>query len=296
MIRFGPAGNSNSFYADGYKHSLDACQWIHRWGLNAYEYQCTRGVRVSYGFCNTLGAQAQRYDIQLSIHAPYYINLASLEAEIREHSGYHILKSLEAAVWMGARRVIFHPGALSGQSREEAMKRAEDTLAHILVDARKEGYLDMVALCPETMGKTNQFGHLGEVIQLCRLDEALYPAIDFAHLHALYGGGMNTAKDFAAVFDKIAGQLGQEKLQGCHIHFSPVEYTKGGERRHRTLQEKEYGPDFYELAHVLVEKRLEPVIICESAGTQAEDAVEFQRIYDQLWRERKKNKTTPQKG
>ena len=107
---------------------------------------------------------------------------------------------------------------------------------------------------------------------------------------------MNTAKDFAAVFDKIAGQLGQEKLQGCHIHFSPVEYTKGGERRHRTLQEKEYGPDFYELAHVLVEKRLEPVIICESAGTQAEDAVEFQRIYDQLWRERKKNKTTPQKG
>jgi len=279
MIRFGPAGNSDSFYAEGHKTSLDVCQWLHGWGLNAYEYQCTRGVKVSHGFCTALAAQAKRFDIKLSIHAPYYINLVSLDSAIVEKSRYHIMKSLEAAVWMEAERVVFHPGALSGSSREEAMRRVEERLLSIVETARREGFLEFVRMCPETMGKTNQFGHLREVIALCQLDQALYPTVDFGHLHALYGGTLTQKKDFIAVLDKIENALGQEKLQGLHVHFSPVEFTQAGEKKHRTLQEKEYGPDFYYLAQALLEKELEPVIICESAGTQAEDAAEFQRLY-----------------
>ncbi len=295
MIRFGPAGNSDSFYSDGHKTSLDVCQWLQGFGLNAYEYQCTRGVKVSHGFCTTLAAQAKRFDIKLSIHAPYYINLVSQDASILAKSRYHILKSLQAAAWMSAERVVFHPGALGGSSREEAMKRAEAMLSGIMEEARREGLLEDVHLCPETMGKSNQFGHLAEVIALCRLDKSLYPTVDFGHLYALYGGTLTQKKDFTAVLDKIKNGLGQEKLQGLHIHFSPVEFTKAGEKKHRTLQEKEYGPDFYYLAQALVEKELEPVIICESAGTQAEDAAEFQRIYLEACKKKKENKEEKEK-
>ncbi len=288
MIRFGTGGNSQSFYDEGHKTSLDMCQWLQNLGLQAYEYECSRGVRVSKTFCTTLAAQAKRYNIKLSIHAPYYINLASTDSTIVDKSRYHILKSLQAANWMEAERVVFHPGARGDSTREEAYKRLENALYQLVVDARQEGLLDFVRLCPETMGKINMMGHLQEVLDLCKLDPSLYPAIDFAHLYALGGGNLRNEKDFGNILDKTEKVLGRQKLEGLHIHFSPIEYTKAGEKRHHTLAEKEFGPDFYYLAQALLQRDLEPVIICESAGTQAEDALEFQRIYHVLQQDKKR--------
>ena len=264
------------------------CQWLQNLGLQAYEYECSRGVRVSKTFCTTLAAQAKRYNIKLSIHAPYYINLASTDSAIVDKSRYHILKSLQAANWMEAERVVFHPGARGDSTRAEAYKRLENALYQLVVDARQEGLLDFVRLCPETMGKINMMGHLQEVLDLCKLDPSLYPAIDFAHLYALGGGNLRNEKDFGNILDKTEKVLGRQKLEGLHIHFSPIEYTKAGEKRHHTLAEKEFGPDFYYLAQALLQRDLEPVIICESAGTQAEDALEFQRIYHVLQQDKKR--------
>lgn len=281
---FGVGGNSDRFYAEGHKSSLDACEYLVRMNLAAYEYECTHGARLSDAFCTSLGQSAGRLGIKLSVHAPYYINLSSEDEGVRQKSLLHIEKSLRVANKMGARRVVFHPGTLGGQSREVALKRAEAMLEDIVSRVRREGLLDEVYLCPETMGKKNLLGTVPEVLRLCEVDRMVRPTVDFAHIHALTGGGLLVRHDFERILDDIAGRLGEETVSRLHIHFSPIEYTAAGEKKHHTLAEKEFGPDFMPLAELIAENGWRPTIICESAGTQDMDALAYQRMYREVCR------------
>jgi len=276
---FGCGGNSDSFYAAGFKSSLSACEYLYGLGLSAYEYECTHGVRLSAAFCASLGKSARDFAVSLSIHAPYYINLASEDEGIRAKSILHILKTLRAAERMGAERVVFHPGTLGELTREQALERAAALLEEIVYQAEGEGLLNGVLLCPETMGKPSQLGTLGEVLRLCEVADCVRPTVDFAHIHALTGGRLTSSRDFERLLLKIERKLGEDAVRLLHIHFSPIEFGRQGERRHRSLLDKGFGPDFELLAPVLAEYRLTPTIICESAGRQAEDAVIFQSIY-----------------
>ncbi len=280
-ICFGPAGASPSFYAEGHKSSLDMPEWLKKRGLNAFEYQCSRGVNIGEEMAGRLGRAAAERDIIMSIHAPYYVNLSSTDPKIKAKTKMHLLKSLKIARVMDAKKVVFHPGSGSGGDRKEILARAKAFLREILVEVAEEG-LSHIKLAPETMGKRNQLGSLEEVLELCELGSGLTPAVDFGHLHALTGGGFLEISSFAAVLDRIEERLGKECLQKLHIHFSPVEFTAAGEKKHRNTLETGYGPYFTPLAQLLVERNLTPTIICESAGRQAEDAMIFRDIYLKL--------------
>ena len=130
------------------------------------------------------------------------------------------------------------------------------------------------------MGKISQLGDLDEVLELCLLDETMFPTIDFGHLNSRTLGGLKDKTDFAAVLDTIENVLGFERLKNMHIHFSRIEFTAAGERRHWTFADTQYGPEFAPLAELLAERGLTPVIICESKGTMAEDAVSMKRMYE----------------
>lgn len=260
-------------------HRLRCPEWLSKLGLNAYEYPCTRGVRLSEKMAKTLGAKAKERDIALSVHAPYYINLATEDEEKRKKSIDYIMQTLQAAQWMGAQRIVVHSGACAKITREEAMGWAEKTLCMAMREADAAGFGE-IHICPETMGKINQLGTLDEVLQLCRLDERLLPTIDFGHLHTRGLGCLNTKEDFAAVLDAVENKLGKERAKRFHSHFSRIEYTKGGEKRHWCFRDSQFGPDFDPLAELLAQRGLEPVILCESAGTQAEDALEMKQKYE----------------
>lgn len=281
MVKFGPAGNSPLFYESGGKSSDQVPAWLKSIGLSAYEYQCGRGVRIGEQTARKISAAAREAGIAVSLHAPYYINLASKEAEGRKKSQNHILKSLRAADWLGASPVVFHPGGVGGLSRKEALDLALTTLEEILELAQKEG-LTHIKLAPETMGKQNQLGSLEEVIALCKLSPQVIPTVDFAHLHAVGGGCLCDKSDFEDILAKIEGALGSDVVQYLHVHFSPIEYTEKGEKRHRNLEDKNFGPDFLPLAEIIKENSLSPTIICESNGKQAEDALAYQKIYRSL--------------
>lgn len=280
-IRFGPAGNSRSFYEQGYKSSLDMPRWLNKLGLTAYEYQCSRGVNLKKETACRLGEMARENGIALSIHGPYYINLATPDPEKQERTKGHLMKSLWAAKWMGATKVVFHPGSTSGMDRKEAMKRAKELLFEVVSEAKKEG-LGEIKLAPETMGKASQLGSLEEIIELCEVGPPVVPTIDFAHLHAVRGGGLVTKEDFAKILDSIAEGISKEAVRDLHIHFSPVEFTGAGEKKHRTLLDEGFGPLFEPLAELIVERGLNPTIICESDGRQAEDALAYKNIYLQV--------------
>ena len=133
------------------------------------------------------------------------------------------------------------------------------------------------------MGKVNQLGNLDEVIDLCKISESFIPCIDFGHLNARSFGKIKTKEDYLAILNKIENELGFDRLKVFHSHFSKIEYKEpGGERKHLTFEDKIYGPEYEPLLELVVEKNLTPVFICESAGTQAEDAMKMRQTYEEF--------------
>ena len=278
-IWFGPAGTADSFSAMGYKKTVQIPEYLERLGLNAFEYQCGRGVRVNPDTAASLKKDCESRGIRISLHAPYYISLSSLEEEKRRGSVRYILESARAARLLGADRVVVHTGSCARLSREEALELAKGTIREALVALEEEGLSD-ITLCPETMGKINQLGTLEEVLELCSIDERLLPCIDWGHLNARTLGKMTTGQDFEEAFRLFDDRLGRDRLRVFHSHFSRIEYTQnGGEKRHLTFEDQEYGPWFEPLAEQILKYGCSPVIICESAGTQSEDAAAMRDIF-----------------
>ncbi len=278
-IWFGPAGTADSFAAMGYKKTTQMPEYLEKMGLNAFEYQCGRGVRVNPATAASLKRDFAEKNLRMSLHAPYYISLSSTEEEKRQGSIRYILESAAAARLLGADRVVVHTGSCAKLSRAEALELAKGTLKAALAALEEAGLSD-ITLCPETMGKLNQLGTLEEVLELCAMDERLLPCIDWGHLNARTLGGMSRPEDFAGAFRLMDQKLGRERLRVFHAPFPRIQYTeKGGEKKHLTFADQQYGPWFEPLAEEILRYGCTPVIICESAGTQSEDAAAMRDIY-----------------
>ena len=274
---FGPAGNAESF---PYKSSVDAPRWLGELGLDCYEYQCGKGVRVKEDTAVALGRQAQEHGVALSLHAPYFINLANPDPESQEKTIGYITSSCLVADQMGATRVVIHSGALMKRTREEAMNIALPFLKRIVAVCQDQGF-GHITLCPETMGKINQLGDLDEVLRLCQVHESLIPCVDFGHLYARSLGKDEGAEAVERMLSRMESELGTDRASRFHSHFSHIEFTpNGGEKCHRTFDDDGgYGPAWEPLAQAVAERGWSPTFICESAGTQAEDALTMKRIY-----------------
>lgn len=275
--RFGTAGNPAAFYDSGHKASIEMPQWLKDQGLTAYEYSVSRGVNIREVTARAIGVAAKENGIALSLHAPYYINLATEDEKIAQNTRNHIIKSLEAANYMGADRVVFHMGSPSKQDRGQAMDRVLNRFSAVLEDVEQLG-LSHILLAPETMGKKNQLGTLEEVLAVCKLSRQCIPAVDFGHLHAVTGGQYVTKEEFQAVFERIGEVLGSTIAATIQIHFSKIEFTSGGEKRHWTFADP-YGPPFQPLMEAIADGGFAPRVICESAGTQDKDALAMQHYY-----------------
>ncbi|MBQ8623632.1 MAG: TIM barrel protein [Oscillospiraceae bacterium] len=275
---FGPAGSSEDFLKK-YKSSLDMPKYLSEIGLDAFEYQCGQGVRVSDTLGASLKTNALQHGITLSLHAPYFISLSSIEAEKRDKSIDYILQSAAAALKMGAKRIVIHSGSCAKITRQEALELAKDTLLRARQAAISQGF-EEIHFCPETMGKINQLGNLEEVLTLCKLDDTFIPCIDFGHLNARTLGEVNSKEAFEHILDSIENRLGSDRLKVFHSHFSKIEYTqKGGELKHLTFEDNIFGPDYEPLMELIAKKNLSPTFICESAGTQSFDALAMKQSY-----------------
>ncbi len=277
--RFGPAGNSDAFSAK-HKSTLDAPKYLHEMGLDHYEYQCGRGVRVSDKLAAALKAKAEAEGITLSVHAPYFISLSSVEKEKRDNSINYILQSCAAAQKLGAERIVIHSGSCAKMTRAEALELAKDTLKRARAQAIEQGFENII-FCPETMGKVNQLGDLTEVLELCKLNDTFLPTVDWGHLNARTFGGIKGKAEYEAMLNEMENALGHDRLSRFHSHFSKIMFTvPGGEKKHLTFAANEgYGPDYEPLMELVAKKNLSPIFVCESAGTQDEDALTMKNYY-----------------
>lgn len=277
MVLFGPQGNSSAFYADGRRSTWQAMEWISSMGLNAYEYAYGRGFRVGEESLEKVKEHAEQYGVHIAVMGLYFINLA---ASSRIEEELHFFdESLTVAKETGAERLAFHPGNLDGMSREEAFANTKKNLKTVVDHMKTAGFTNLL-LCPEIMDEHNDIGTLEEIIELCAVDECVYPDIDFAHLQALTEGSLRTKADYAAVLDKVKNGVGEEKYRHMHINFAHCRWSAEGERELLTFEDTQWGPFFEPLAELIAERDLEPWCICDSKDTQAEDAVKMMQMYE----------------
>ncbi len=281
MVLFGPAGTPPRFFEKGYKKSLQLPEYLEELGLDLFEYQCGNGVTIGEESARKLGEAFRKKGKILSLHAPYFISLSSVEEEKRENSIGYILKAARAAHWMGAERIVVHSGSCAKISREEALELAKNTLFRAADGLKSEG-LEDVMVCPETMGKINQLGTLDEVLELCKVHDSFLPTVDFGHLNARTRGGIVGRDDYLQILNRIENVLGEERMRKMHVHFSKIEYTAGGEKKHLTFEDTVFGPNFEPLADILVQKNSSAHIICESDGTMDEDALAMKNFYHSI--------------
>lgn len=280
MIRFGPSGNCEAFYNAGYKESAQAPQWLNGMGLNAYEYSFTLGKFVSDKTAEKIVNEAKKYDVEVSVHAPYYINFANSSETSLENNYKFLINSVEGLKKLGGRHCVFHIGSQMKMTREEAFSNIKNTFTVFVKEFEK--YANGLYLCPETMGKYAQMGTVDEIFEICSWSECLLPTLDFGHINCVMQGALKTKDDFVNIFKKGINKLGFEKMKDCHIHFSKIMYGAKGEIRHLTFEDTEFGPEPLPMLQAIKELKLEPVIISESNGTQAGDAKIMRDLYFNL--------------
>ena len=281
MIKFGPSGAPTRFYDEGHKTTEEMPLWVKKNGLDCFEYSFGRGVNLGEAKAKSIAEAFKKENIEISVHAPYFINLATPEKDKAENSFNYILSSAVVGRIMGANRVVFHPAAQGKESRETAVNRTIARLIELKSIIEERGFTDM-KFCPETMGKIAQIGTIEEITHFCTLADFYYPTVDFGHVNAREQGSLKTKEDYIVRLKYMMNLLGYEKVNDMHVHFSKVEYTAKGEKRHLTFEDTIFGPDYKPFIEAIVELNLHPYIVSESAGTQADDAKTMKDYYEFL--------------
>ncbi len=261
--RFGPAGIPPMFRLMG-ATTADVPKLLHEEGLDALEYQASRWgpkPQIKQQDAQKLGGEAKKNDVKLSMHGSYFINLSG-KKEVVEASKRRLIACATAADWMNAYVVVFHTGFHGKFEKDYAFKTCLIALKEVSTEMKSLGL--KVKLGPETMGRKFQVGTLDEILTINQEVEGTQLVIDWGHLHALHQGTLKKVEDFRAVAEKVEQKLGTEVLRSMHCHFSKIEFSNQGEKRHHTLDEEKFGPEFRLLAEVIADFGMHPTMICES--------------------------------
>lgn len=281
MIRFGPSGNCDAFYEAGNKHTYQEPKWLNELGLTAFEYSFGRGKFLKTETAEQIGEEAKKYGIEVSVHAPYYINFANMSETAVENSPKFVFESLRNLKEMGGRHCVVHLGSQMKMERAEAISNIKKNLSEFLAKKRDSEYADLI-LCPEAMGRYSQIGTFSEIYDICTLDECLIPTLDFGHINCILQGELKTKKDYLNILREGIDTIGLEKMNDLHIHFSKIMFNPKGEMMHLTFEDEVYGPNFEPMIDAIVELGLNPIVICESSGTQAPDARQMSAYYNKI--------------
>lgn len=293
MSKFLVAGFPINFFSSKYgKKRENIFAWLKDIGLDGIELQCTYGIKMKEEQAKLYRDLAKENGLIMTMHAPYYISLASNKEEVVERSKLEIIKAFELAKLLDVHRIIFHPGAGYGtgeNARKEGLNRLIDALNSIEVKLDTND----IKIYPEIGGKINQLGSLDEIIEICKKVDYARPCIDLAHLHARELGSMTSKDKIIEVLKRIENELGRDILEETHFHVYPVDYTDKGEKIHKAFGEKitdnqlslfnendEYMPKANDYIDAIIEMGLNPITVCEAHNTQDIGALLMKKLFN----------------
>ena len=290
QISFGVAGFPINFFDSKYgKKREKIFEWLKEINLDCIELQCTYGIKMPEKQAILYRELSEKYGLIITIHAPYYISLASCKEDVVERSKNEIKKAFELAEKLGVSRIIFHPGAGYGKTEEDRKAGLKRLITH-LNSLKEEIDTENIKIYPEIGGKINQLGSLDEIIEICKNVDYARPCIDLAHLHARELGSMTSKNKIVDALKKIEKELGRDILEETHFHVYPVDYTDKGEKIHKAFGDKkeqislfdidnEYMPKAKDYVDAIKEMNLTPITICEAHNTQDEGAILMKKLY-----------------
>lgn len=248
----------------------DMFTWLEAKGLNAYEIQCVYGFKVSE-VNKQIYLKEKDNGFNFSIHAPYYINLGSLNTDVVARSKANMKQGIELAKEIGVDRIIFHPGG-GHNNTVEGRKMAIKQLIDAVNEFTSEVDMGSVKLYPEIGGKTANLGSIDEIIEICKNCKYCYPCIDIAHLHAREIGSLSDKQAIKDRLEKIKSEL-PEKFEKIHFHAYTIQYNDKGEVKHlvhgENMADGSVGkPNLNEFVEVLKEMNISPWVISEASDSQ----------------------------
>lgn len=273
-ILFGTGGPPESAAA---LTSMGGMEEVVKLGLDTMELEFVQGVRMGKDKAAEVGALAAELKLPLSVHAPYYVNLAAKEPQKIEDSIKRLLDSARIGNLCGADRVVFHAGFFMGRDRDVVYGMILENMRRVMAGLAAEG-LGHVLMMPELTGKESQFGSPEELFRLCSDLDGVLPCMDFSHLYARTVGVCNGYDCFCEVFEKTVAALGERALNNVHVHLSGIEYTKKGERRH--LNVLDCGIEYKEVIRALGAFGARARVVCESPD-RGHDAGLFKKFWSE---------------
>ncbi|MHA2025825.1 MAG: TIM barrel protein [Candidatus Thorarchaeota archaeon] len=273
-IRFGPAG----YPAEARGNVKKVFKILTEARVDAFEYAAVYGLRAKEERAKLIGDLAREANISMSMHAAYYISLASVTPRIRKASKQRLVKALKFAPLMNVKRIVFHAGTHANRSEEETHIIIRDALREVwdrAGDLGKGAYL-----APEIAGKLSAYGSEDQLIKLCQDVEGCIPTIDWAHLYARSQGKVNDKSSYLRVITQFEDGLGDLFVKNMHFHVSGITFTDKGEAAHRPLGQK-WGPDILPLMEIVRECGYKPTFICESTNP-LEGALYTKFLYEEL--------------
>jgi deoxyribonuclease-4 len=270
-LLFGTAGIPISAKGSGTEEGIEE---VRNLGLGAMELEFVRNINITKQSAPKVKKAAEKNNVALTCHAPYFINLNSMEKAKLKASIYRVLNSARIASLCGAWSVTFHAGFYQKSTKEETYKKMRKAMKEISKKLKEEG--NKIWIRPETTGKESQFGNIDEILRLSNEFNNVMPCVDFAHVHARSGGKYNSYKEFCSILEQIEKKLGKKGLENMHIHFTGIAYGEKGEKHHLNLKESNF--KYKDLIKALRDFKAKGVAISESPNIE-EDAVLVKNIY-----------------
>ncbi|RME79459.1 MAG: hypothetical protein D6769_02425 [Methanobacteriota archaeon] len=278
MLRIGTAGVPLSTET---RKTEDGIERVRELSLDVMELEFVRQVYIkeeSYG--KEIRQEAEKEDVFLTVHAPYFINLNAKEKEKRAASRARIIKAAEAAQWCGANNIVVHSAFYLGMDKGTVYTNVKKEYLKVREEMESKG-LANIMLRPELMGKHSQFGNIEELLSLCSEVDGILPCIDFAHLEARYGEGINNYDGFYSVLEKMEKELGKRAVRSVHFHFSAVVYSDKGERYHVPFDSEEARLKWKDMVKAWKDFGVEGTAISESPNIEG-DALKAKKFYEEL--------------
>ncbi|MBS3152665.1 TIM barrel protein [Candidatus Woesearchaeota archaeon] len=204
--------------------AIEGLRLIHSLKLNAAEIEFVRGIYLDTDKAKKIGKEAEKLDISLSIHAPYYINLASEEKSKIVASKKRLFDSCKIGYYLNANYVVFHPAYYGKMSKEDVYELVKYAVLEIQDALNEEGYSN-VKLCPETTGKISQFGNIDELVKLSK-ETNCGLCVDFAHIYARNLGKID--------YDYVCKSI--KNIKFLTAHFTGIVFGPKGERHHKETE------------------------------------------------------------
>ena len=246
-------------------------------GLGCMELEFVRSVNISKEKAPEIKKIAEQESVELTVHAPFYINLNSIEKKKYYASINYIYSSAKIGFLCGAKSVTFHAGFYMKQEPKPVYEKIKEGVKEI-----EKKLLDVgikIWLRPETTGKPTQWGSIEEIVSLSEECELVQPCIDFSHLHARSKGKNNTLKEFTSNLSLVENKLGRKALNELHMHLSGINYSDKGERNHLILKESDM--NYLDLLQALKDFKVKGWLICESPNLET-DALLLKKEFSRL--------------